>query len=74
MFFPFTDKPVESKLKADEPLYFGGSGNTKEYPLVHACSWTGKDVLRWLEIWRAEDHPGTVQMQEYNIKGTSGKT
>ena len=54
--------------KKEKTLYFGGKGNTMEYPLVQLCSWMNKEVLRWLEIWKEEDHPGTVQVQGYQIK------
>ena len=59
----------ETKLanKENKALYFGGSDNTYKYPLIHACPWTGKDVLRWLEQWTDDDHPGTPQYFTFEI-------
>ena len=52
-------------------LYFGGQGNIYEYPLVQVCPWTGKDVLRWQESWRQEEHPGASQYFWFNVKSSS---
>ena len=50
----------QTELVRDEgkELYFGGQSNIYEYPLVHLCPWTGKDVLRWQQSWREQEHPG----------------
>ena len=49
-------------------LYFGGRGNIYEYPLVHVCPWTGKDVLRWQESWTEEEHPETSQYFWFEVR------
>lgn len=52
-------------------LYFGGKGNTYEYPLVQTCPWTHRDVLRWCQLWTSEQHPGTSQVQYYTVKSSN---
>eukprot|EP00794_Sanderia_malayensis_P014913 gene14913-16455_t len=43
------DVGEENGSSEGKKLYFGGSGNVYEYPLVHVCPWTGNHVLRWWE-------------------------
>ena len=62
----------ESRLtaEANKSLYFGGTGNTFEYPLIQYCPWTKKDVLRWCQYWNKEEDPNTTQLQMYTIKSS----
>ena len=48
-------------------VYFGGKGNTYQYPLVMKCPWTGKDVLRWWQAWTAKEHPNSRQFSWHEI-------
>ena len=58
------------KKKEDKESYFGGSGNVYEYPLVHVCPWTGKEVLRWWQTWSEEEHPDSPQHNWSEIKSS----
>ena len=62
----------QTALARDEgkELYFGGRGNIYEYPLIHVCPWTGKDVLRWQESTRKEEHPGASQYFWFDVKSS----
>lgn len=39
--------------------YFGG--DSKSYPLLITCPWTGQDTIRWWEMWDDRDHAGALQ-------------
>lgn len=58
------------KLESNKELYFGGTRNTYEYPLVLQCPWTGHNVLRWWESWTEKDHPASSQHNWSVVKST----
>ena len=65
----------QTELAKDEGkvLYFGGRGNIFEYPLVHNCPWTGKDVFRWQQSWKEQEHPEASQYFWLDVKSSSDK-
>ena len=54
-------------------LYFGGHGNVYEYPLVHVCPWTGKDVLRWQECWKEDENYEASQKFWFEVRYSSNE-
>eukprot|EP00112_Aurelia_sp_Birch-Aquarium-sp1_P017961 Seg422.6 transcript_id=Seg422.6/GoldUCD/mRNA.D3Y31 product="Spore wall maturation protein DIT1" protein_id=Seg422.6/GoldUCD/D3Y31 len=55
-------------------VYFGGKGNVYQYPLVMKCPWTGKDVLRWWQLWTAKEHPDSRQYSWHDITASPEDT
>ncbi len=45
--------------------HFGG--DWYEYPAVMKCPWTEQDVFRWTDYWDENNHPGTSQVQTYEV-------
>ncbi|SHO57339.1 L-tyrosine/L-tryptophan isonitrile synthase family protein [Vibrio quintilis] len=39
--------------------YFGG--DSKVYPLLMTCPWTGQNTIRWWEVWDDRYHAGALQ-------------
>ena len=59
----------QNQVLNGKEAYFGGNDFQHAYPLIMECPWTGRDTLRWCERWLTEDHPDTLQTQDYQVDG-----
>ena len=61
---------TQLKQKSDKELYFGGTRNAYEYPVIMQCPWTGHLVLRWWQSWTEKDHPESSQHNWSSVKSS----